>query len=183
MDTTDSSTLSWDDYIRPVVSMRTWFASRRAHVAAFDAQRRLIRDLLAAHRPRRVVCLGAGYLNDLPVDALLAPERENFWVDWIAGASVEGVRGTTIGGTAERPACLFCACPNPRRYCAGFVGPVLDSAQVCSAFGPVAEPSLHCARYAPGDEPAFLVHDVTAGRAARFARRAERIVRASAKPE
>jgi hypothetical protein len=183
LDETDPFILSWDDYVRPSASLGTWFASREAHAAAFDDQRRLIADLLTAHRPQRVACLGSGHLNDLPVAALLSPERDNFWVDWVAGISVEGVRGTTISESEGQPSCLFCTCPVPQRYCGGYRGPVAEREQVCAAFEAIPEPSLHCANYAPGNDPVFLVHDVTSGRGTRFARRADRMVRASTRPE
>jgi hypothetical protein len=171
--------LRWDEYRTARVDPAHYAACRQAHDSAFLAQRRWIGDLVTRHRPRRIVCLGAGFLNDIPIEILLAHDRQTVLVDWIEGVPREGLNGRIISDDGGAPACLFCRQPDPGRYCSHYAGCAPETAETCRAFSLIADPVTSCVNYAPGADPLFLTHDVTAGVATTFAEQALPIVRHS----
>lgn len=69
---------------------------------------------------------------------------------------------------------------NASSYCAAFAEPTSEGK--CANFVPHATSQQGCASYAAGTEPTFIVADVTAGRATRFARSVDSVLRRSKSP-
>lgn len=179
----DSNQLDWDRYVRAVVSESQFGEAQRRCQAALAEQRKTIGELIRDLRPRRIGCLGSGYLIDIPIEDLCEHAEQSFLVDWVADISLEGVRRSIIQETSGGYSCLFCHAAAPERFCAGYRGSPGDRESVCEAFRPAPEPSLSCGNYEPGSQPAFMTHDVTAGIATEFARRAAKLMPRSRTPE
>ena len=175
--------LSWEEYTRAPVSQEEFAQCRIACGPALKEQRRLIQHLIEVLHPRQVAFFGSGYLNDIPVEVLFDEERDSYLVDWIPNISEEGLRGSVIHQEDATYHCVFCNCENPTRYCQAFDGDVATPNRVCGAFCPVRQPALCCRNYIPGEQPTFIIQDITAGRAVRFAQRIGKLVPSCQAPE
>lgn len=171
------ATIAWDDYIQAAISAENLEQYKRRGASVLEDQRAAMRRLYELYRPKRVACLGAGGLNDIPIDEFLLGGSEVFLVDWIPGISREGFRAGLITGEGETRVCMICdeRC-DPGRLCAGYREPVRVPGTVCDAFELQDDPYPRCASYAPGEEPHFLTADITLGRASSFARRVMKFV-------
>ena len=169
--------MSWDSYVQAAIAPDDIDRCRRTQGAALGDQYEILQRIFADLQPRRIACLGAGGLNDIPIGQFLMGGGEVFLVDWISGISQQGFRAGLIGGGEENFRCMICdeRC-DPIRYCTGFREPVRVPGTVCDSFALIEQPYPHCAAYEPGLEPYFLTADITQGRASAFARRAEKIV-------
>ena len=162
----------WQQYLSVATGPQEFLLSRARCAAALVRQRQHIARLVDALEPENVTCLGAGYLNDIPVERLFTPTRQTVLVDWLSGATVQGIRGQLLNtGPNDQPACLFCDHDAAAQYCDGFRAPVAVTARVCSAYMPADGPVTSCGSYAPGIKPLHLTADVTAGIASAFATR------------
>ena len=139
--------------------------------SAFDNQREHIDKLLRRFQPRRVACLGSGYLNDLPIQLLFQIADETFFIDWLPNVSVLGLSRRIIQHTEGVAHCVFCECMRPDRFCRGFTESKCESASVCTAYSAPEDSKTQCVNYEPGDDPRFVRADVTSGRASRFGQR------------
>jgi hypothetical protein len=168
-------------------------AEHRARSAfAFARQRENIGKLCHILRPRAVVCMGAGYLNDIPEDDFVAIGAELFFVEWINGISERAFQHDLVRQIENRFACLVCRCSGePQKYCGNyrkrhsrsFLAPPKDGGDYCDNFSP-AQPNVTplCANFAPGEFPHFVHADVTQGIAEHFAREVPGILQRAQNP-
>lgn len=175
--------LKWDRYLSAPVGPSTCSECQRAFSAAFGRQREIIRQLMRDLRPGRVGCLGSGYLTDIPLAMIVEEGMEGYLVDWIEGISVEGVRGIVISEHEGKSACLFCSLPSPPTFCKAFREPIREPHLLCDAYAPLSKDNAACEHYSPGDQPNFVRHDITCGRASRFAERMWNIVLTATSPQ
>ena len=151
--------------------------------SAFDSQREHIDTLLRRFKPRRVACLGSGYLNDLPIESLFQIADETYFVDWLPDVSFLGLSRRIIQRVDGDTRCICCGCTRPERFCRSFAGSMCDSVTVCTAFSCPEDSKTQCVNYEPGDDPRFVRADVTSGRASRFGQRVFDAVRKSDTPK
>ena len=172
--------LNWEEYIQGMVSPEAIDRCRMSDGPALREQRDILQGLFSTYQPKRVACLGAGGLNDIPIGEFLLGGGEVYLVDWIPAVSREGFNASLIRRETDSYACMICddRC-DPARFCSGFREPVRVANTVCSGFELIEEPYPHCASYRPGHEPYFITADITLGRASEFARRAQKLVPAS----
>jgi hypothetical protein len=150
---------------------------------ALSGQEMDIERLIEQTSPEFIVCLGAGFLSDMPVAAMVKPGRRVTLVDWLADATQQGMGRRILSQVNGQPACLFCQqCVGPE-YCTSFSGTQLPNAQVCTAYIPILAPAMACANYVPNTKPEFLRWDVTAGFASDFAHGLEKICAKSRSPK
>lgn len=169
--------VSWDSYVQTAIGANEIERCRRMQGTALEDQREILQRIFADLQPRRIACLGAGGLNDIPIGQFLMGGGEVYLVDWVSGISQQGFRAELIGRVDGQYNCTICdeRC-DPARFCTGFREPVRVSGTVCDSFELIERPYPHCAAYEPGLEPYFITADITQGRASAFARRAEKIV-------
>ena len=167
------TSLSWSKYLDAKVDELTTYISQQQCYRASHHQRQMLSELVARLAPRSVACLGAGYLNDIPLDALLTHERDITLVDWIHGISRQGLAGKIIYQQNDEYDCLFCRNCIGARYCKNFTDQRLDDG-VCSAFVPVIDHGVSCKNFEPHDQPNFVTADITAGYGSHFAQTMEK---------
>ncbi len=179
------SVLDWESYLTVSRPGEVAAQCRRDCTPVFKNQRENLRRLHSALRPKRVACLGAGCLNDIPVDEFLRSGSEVYLADWIPRISEYGFQGDLIRQEGETHSCLACDLPcSPERFCSGFYKADPQPGRICDNFRLLQEgPRLWCESYRPGVEPHFLTADVTLGRATGFAKRVTRLVAACHSPE
>ncbi len=187
MTLTNAQELPWDEYVNAPTNQAILDNCRMACGPALKQQRSMIERLLEELRPERAAFLGAGYLNDIPVERLFERGKETYLIDWIPDVCEEGLRGSIICERDESYRCLFCSDDDPHRYCRGFrnsgAQSGVSSDDVCEAFCLVRDPLIGCKNYVPGEEPELVRHDITAGKAQRFAQRAGTLIRSCHSPE
>ena len=175
----------WADYIGSApVNIETFTQHRRECSPVFENQRSAIGQIFAAHQPKRIACLGAGYLSDIPIFDFLRAGCQVHLVDWIPGVSRQGFKWSLIRSQGGQYSCQICHedC-DPTRFCAAFREPVKLPHRVCDNFALSNDEFAWCEAYRQGEEPGFLEADVTAGRATGFAERILRLMAASNSPQ
>jgi SAM-dependent methyltransferase len=185
-------TLDWDDYLKPPNISPA--EHKAISAAAFDAQKENIGKLCRTLHPRSVLCLGAGYLNDIPIETLIAENTDIYLVEWIDGITEKSFRHDLMKQVEQRFICLICQCfRDPKKYCqnhrAEISRPSLFSrvpkqADNCDNFvrAYVGTGAL-CSNYSPAEFPRFLHADVTRGAAENFARQVDVILRKAKRPQ
>lgn len=175
--------LNWEDYLQAPLDPEMLSNCSMRSELMLQEQRGILRHLAEVLQPRRVACLGSGYLNDIPIDALV-PGRELYLVDWIPAISEAGIVNRLITEGDGSYACLLCdeRC-DPKQYCEAYSGTSESRNMICGNFQPVEEPTLHCASYIPGPEFHFIISDVTLGRADWFGKRAHQWVHQAKTPQ
>ncbi len=173
----------WDDYLEVPFSPECVDECRDACSAAFELQREHMQMLMSTLKPRGIACLGAGVLNDIPIDSFIVGGAQVYLVDWIPDVSREGFRGRLIAEDGDGYDCLLCEerCASGN-FCAAFQPPVHPVHRVCHNFVLAEGAHPRCENYAPGPEPHFVTGDVTGGRAQRFAESLPDIVREAKTP-
>lgn len=168
---------NWTDYLGAPLKAENLERSRETYQGPFQVQRELMERVVRQMRPARIACLGAGFLNDIPLAAFIQEAEELYLIDWIPGISRAGFSSSLISEDHERIACLLCdeRCP-PDRYCDAFRPPIRDPERVCSNFKPEAGMAHRCVHYVPGSQPRFMEADITSGRASAFARHCSEVV-------
>lgn len=167
----------WSDYLRAPLTPEQFFRSRGTYQRPMRYHRDLMERLARQYHPARIACLGAGFLNDLPIEAFIQEAETLYLVDWIPGISREGFAGSIIDSKDDNLRCLLCDERNPpRSYCEAFRPPLRFPDRVCASFEPVSGMEHLCGHYAPGGQPKFLETDITLGRASGFASRSETLV-------
>lgn len=173
----------WHTYIKTPVDARLGQAYNAFCQEMFDDQRRIIHHLIDTYQPKRIACMGSGYLNDIPIKVLFTARRETYLIDWIDNISREGVKNRIISYKNGNHECLFCHHHLADKYCSNYSGVLSEEDQTCQAFSLVDEPVFACTNYKPGSLPNYVSHDVTNGHATNFAKRAEKIVSNSRTPK
>ena len=178
-------TLDWESYLSVAQPDEMAAQCRRACAPVFKNQRDNLGRLHGVIGPKRVACLGAGCLNDIPVDEFLRRGSEVYLADWIPRISECGFQGDLIRREGETHTCFVCDVPcSPERFCAGFYKAEPQPGGVCDNFRLIEEGlRLGCASYRPGVQPHFLTADITLGRASGFAKRVTRLVASCHSPE
>src|SRR5688572_11457389 len=95
--------LDWKNYVRPADLAVAAHKARSA--ASFIAQKERIGRLCRALRPRSVVCMGAGYLNDIPLQDLIAINADVYFSEWIEGISEQSFRHDLVTLIADNFVC------------------------------------------------------------------------------
>ena len=167
----------WGDYLRAPLTPEKFSRSRATYLHPMRVHRDLMERLARRYHPARIACLGAGFLNDIPLEAFIQEAETLYLVDWIPGIAREGFAGSIFDSKDDNLRCLLC---DDRiatgRYCAAFRPPIRAPEQVCASFEPMPGRENLCVHYAPGDQPNFLEADITLGRGGGFARRSESLV-------
>lgn len=177
------STKLWDDYVASDLSPALLARCSAQTGPALRSQRERIASLLESVRPRRVAVMGSGYLNDVPLDELLGVAEQLYLIDWVPKLSEEGTRAHIVSAVTgeEGNRCLACSQGHDAGlFCEAFVEPTIDGR--CKNFVLHETSENGCSSYAPGIEPTFIVADVTAGRATRFARSVDSVLRRANSP-
>lgn len=170
-------------------------AADRLKAQAFLAgQRERMERCIRTLHPRRIVFLGAGFLDDIPIERSIAEGAEIFCVDWMRDVMEVAYRERIIEILEERVACIVCrTAGDPGAYCRNHCGPSPASPQagsaagagdrVCANFVRSGGPSApRCGNFLPGDFPRFISSDVTQGRATSFANGVDGILNEARKP-
>lgn len=175
--------LEWERYINAPADADTVHQCRLRCALMFRDQREALRELCVSVRPKRIGCLGAGCLNDIPIETFLRTGSEVYLVDWIPRISEEGFRSDVIQREGASSYCFIRELqPAPERFCGNFSPAASGQDRVCNRFLLEEGPRPRCANYSRSAEPHFLEADVTLGRATAFARRVERWVGFSKTP-
>jgi hypothetical protein len=185
-----SSAIDWDGYLTP---RECSVAEHRAKSAsAFARQRENIRKLCRILRPRTVVCMGAGYLNDIPEDDFIAIGADLYFVDWMKGITEQAFQHDLVSRIENRFACLVCKCSgDPQKYCRNYrklsngltFSRAEESGDYCENFLPAGENATPlCSNYSRGEFPHFVHADVTQGMAEHFAREVPAILQRAKNP-
>ena len=182
--------LDWESYLRP--STVSAAEHKAISAAAFASQKETIGKLCQILHPQSVVCMGAGHLNDIPLESLIAGNADIYLVEWIDGVAEQSFQLDLVKQIEQRAVCLVCQCSgDPSKYChhyrmedrrspLGAAGP----ADHCDNFVPAdGKAAALCGNYAPGPYPRYLHADVTGGVAEHFARQAAAVLRQAEKPK
>lgn len=162
----------WSQYLSAPIDPSVVEDCRTRCVAAFREQRDNLTKCYRTFRPKRIACMGAGCLNDIPVDVFLRGGSRVSLIEWIPRIAELGFQRDLIRHENNKYACLVCeldACPE--QVCQGFVKSQPRRSGVCDNFQLIDGPSCRCAGYTAGPSPQFVTADVTLGRAGEFARR------------
>jgi hypothetical protein len=182
--------IDWERYLTPPeYSVAT---HRAKSASSFARQRDNISKLCHILCPRTVVCMGAGYLNDIPEDDLIAIGADVYFVEWVKGITEQAFRYDLIKQIEEQFACLVCKCSgDPQKYCknyqkqGGFFSRAREkeSGDICKNFSAAGQNIVPlCSNYAPGEFPQFVHADVTQGIAEHFAREIPGILKRAQNP-
>ncbi len=175
----------WNQYLRSAAVSVAEHKMRSA--ATFAPQREAIDALCRVLRPQTVVCMGAGHLNDIPIDRLIADGAAIFLAEWIEGIAEQSFRHDLVRQTEQHFVCLACQCSvDPTKFCLNYADDEAGAARLrdhCTNFVP-AEPdgTPLCGHYTPGIFPRFLHADITGGVAIHFMREAAVISQQAKKP-
>lgn len=167
------SFLNWDEYL---AAKGNFTDCRRKCYDSFARQRERIRNLYSALSPRKVVCMGSGYLNDIPIEDFVAAGSSIFLVDWIKNLSREAFVCDVVKESEESYQCIVCSARgDPHRFCLNYEDPDVShqdlKPQLCSQFYPSKGSLPHCENFKFGADPSFIEADATHGRAGTFARK------------
>lgn len=183
--------LDWQSYLKPVAPS---VAAHRARSAeAFACQKENIGKLCRILHPRTVVCMGAGYLNDIPVDDLIAIDADIYFAERIEGITQQAFHYDLVKQITDQFICLACkCCGDPHKYCKNYCvenpeRPSLPDADQtighCDNFLRAEDNAWpSCANYAAGEFPRFLRADVTQGVAQHFATQVPAVLKRASKP-
>ena len=100
---------NWDEYRRVPNPERTYVERFLAGRDSYARQREILSNMVGKLRPKRVACLGAGVLNDIPLAELVEAGASLTLVDWLPGAIDAGLRLSIVDVKhPDDPACLVC---------------------------------------------------------------------------
>ncbi len=174
----------WQEYSRPrAVSVEY---HRRKTSNFLTGQQANISALIGVLQPESVLCMGAGYLTDSPMEDLAAQGCAVHLADWLPDVSRHAFLHDLVQLVGERYACLVCRqAKNPTDYCGNFnletnltsrADRVAADATVCGNFEVDEARPPHCRAYLPGINPIFHEADVTQGRAVDFAEQIPKLI-------
>ncbi|PHR93990.1 MAG: hypothetical protein COA78_32200 [Blastopirellula sp.] len=167
----------WDSYLAADVQSANLKQRLCACEAAFADHKSNIAKLIQQQNPTSVAILGAGYLNDIPLDDLVHGDRKVYLVDWIDDVSKVGVSNKILCTTDEgNTSCLFCSEKDPKSFCTNYTGELLSDG-LCTGYEPLSQPLDTCKNYEPGTNPRFLKADITGGVAVNFSKDMEKAIR------
>jgi hypothetical protein len=141
---------------------------------AFADHKENVSQMIRNLSPSSIAILGAGFLNDIPLDDLIEDNRKVLLVDWIENVAKIGVsRSIICRSTLDRPSCLFCVKGTGHEYCKNYTDELLAE-NVCTNYEAVKTPFETCINYAPAKEPNFIKADITGGVGRSFAKKIEK---------
>lgn len=184
--------LDWDDYLKPPAISPA--EHKAISAAAFTAQKENIAKLCRVLHPRSVLCLGAGYLNDIPLETLIAENADIYFVEWIDAITEQSLRHDLMKHIEQRFVCLVCqSAGDPKKYCQNyrmeaarpsFLARPARAVDHCDNFIRAdAGADALCGNYARSAFPRIIRADVTCGTAESFARQASAILRRAKHPQ
>ncbi|MBC8287898.1 MAG: hypothetical protein H8E42_10545 [Nitrospinae bacterium] len=161
--------MDWENYLTPIGKFE---ACRSNCLGSFFPQRKKIHNLFEILSPRSVLCMGSGYLNDIPIEDFLKAGASIYLVDWAKNISREAYCKDIVAKEEGGYNCCISKAKDPQKYCQNFVTQKLFRNQnVCAGFKASAEAPSLCASFEFNSEPSFLEEDVTQGKASAFAAR------------
>ena len=164
--------LEWSEYCNAQIDPHVVESYRTRCATAFRDQRDNLTKLYRAFKPKQIACMGAGFLNDIPINLFLRGGSHVALIDWVPRVSEHGFQRDLIRREGKQYTCLACELGScPEDVCQKFTRTYSGHGKVCDNFQPVDGPSCQCASYAPGSEPRFVQADVTQGCASEFAQR------------
>ncbi len=166
--------MDWESYLTPAGKFED---CRSNCLGSFFPQREKIQDLFKVLSPQSVLCMGAGYLNDIPVKEFLRAGSSIYLVDWAKNISREAFCKDIVIEDKEGFNCCLSQAKDSQKYCRNYLTPNLfGKKNVCAHFKTADEDSSRCMNFEFGSEPSFLEEDVTQGKASKFAKRISAIV-------
>jgi SAM-dependent methyltransferase len=184
-------TRAWHDYLKPPNISPA--EHKAVSAAVFAQQRDVIQKLVQILHPHSVLCLGAGHLNDIPIETLVADDADIYLAEWVDGITEQSFRHDLVTQIEQRFICLVCQCAgDPQKYCRSYrrddgaaASPVRAQTPEdhCGNFVPADGTIPLCRNYAPAAFPQYLHADVTRGVAENFARQVAALLARAKKPK
>lgn len=164
----------WNSYLSPGIDDSTVQDEFNSYKQGFSHHRETIAQMIDMLAPDRIVILGSGFLNDVPVSDIVPKSRDVYFVDWIENISQLGMSRSIIHRDDEGHFnCLFCSNCTGSEYCSNFSG-VIAGKNVCSEFQAAEESFAICKNYQPANQPKFIKADITAGVGRSFSEKIEK---------
>jgi hypothetical protein len=136
--------------------------------------------------------MGAGYLNDIPIEDFAAQGAAVHLVDWMTDVPQQAYLRDMVRLVEQEYICLVCRyAKNPNDYCRNFnkddraraaLGNDVETSEVCDNFEADTENPPHCRAYQPGIYPIFHNADVTQGRGVEFAEKLPQLLAGTKTP-
>lgn len=165
----------WRDYLADPARDSSHRRTRDRLRQVYARQREVVRGVFAATRPKVMVCLGAGLLNDLPYGDFVRANAKLHLIDWLPGLVETGIAMSILDRDGRGdPRCLYCALgdENARAFCRQFHRTSADkSPEICDSYVPAVDDGLVCAGFERGEMPILHGEDVTGGFASAFGER------------
>ncbi|MFQ5444855.1 MAG: hypothetical protein ACE5EK_09590, partial [Nitrospinales bacterium] len=179
------TSLNWGEYLTP---QGAFSKCREKCLNSFLNQRERIRNLYQALSPKNVVCIGSGYLNDIPIEDFVKAGSTIYLVDWVKNLSREAFCKDVVTECEDRYQCfIYQTRFNPRQYCTNYdaldVSPKEQKQEVCSSFIKSDSSLSRCDNFKFGTNPVFLEMDAAQGRADVFARRVSEMIPRAKNPK
>lgn len=162
--------IGWDDYLKVSNTSGKYFECRQRCRTRFEQFRKNIQCAVEATKPQVIACLGAGVLNDIPLESMVQSGATVHLVDWIPGSIDVGIDLSIIHTNENsKPCCIYCspAIDCPDSYCSSYKQ-ASPTSTVCRSFVPVSEPQLRCGSFVRGEQPSVHYEDITSGFATTF---------------
>jgi hypothetical protein len=163
--------VNWDNYLSPKGDFRN---CRKQCFHTFSIQREKIRKLYKTLSPQNIVCLGAGFLNDIPIEEFIKAGSKIYLVDWVNNLTFNAINTDLIRESEGSLECMVCeAKDNSKEYCANFdknnVIRKMKYSEVCTNFVHSNVNPIICDSFALGRNLNIIEEDVTLGRASALA--------------
>lgn len=121
--------------------------------------------------------MGAGYLNDIPIETFAAQGTAIHLVDWLEDVPRQAYLHDMVRLIEQEYVCLVCRhAKTPLDYCQSFSKDghppeegSIEATEVCDNFAADEDNPPHCSAYLPGKYPVFHEADVSQGRGMEFA--------------
>lgn len=170
--------IHWEGYLK---SNQSQDKCRQKCASAFSGQRTRIRNLFLDRLPKSVVCMGSGYLNDIPIEDFVKRGCKIVLVDWVRDLSRNAYLQDIVQKKDGDYQCLICqAGYNSQDFCANYhfhdERDPDNSPHYCDRFQPSDGEMPQCVQFVLGSTPEFLEEDVTQGVAGEFAGQMARIM-------
>ncbi len=170
--------IPWEGYLK---SNQGLDDCRQKCWTTFSGQRARIRNLFLALLPKTVVCMGSGYLNDIPLEDFVKAGCKIVFVDWVKDLSRNAYLQDIVKKKLGDYQCLICQTQgNPKNFCSNYhirkkVDPE-SPPDYCDYFQASKGGIPQCVHFELGLTPEFLEEDVTQGAAGGFANQLTRIL-------
>ncbi len=177
-----SESFFWDSYLSNSYTPQQVENRRTQDWENFQHQRRLIDTVVSQQHPQSIAIMGAGFLNDIPLDSLVGEASSLYFLDWLSEPVKIGLSRSIIAKTENTYKCLFCRKGSGALYCRNFTGEFVEEG-VCTGFEKIAEPYLGCRNYETGEQPSIIRTDLTGNIARSFASKIEKNISSYKSPK